>query len=49
MSVFLALANYGVLKITRSSSEVILRIMKHNMIYPISGPSSEVIALRPAV
>jgi hypothetical protein len=38
-----------VVKITRSSSEVVLQTTKHNMIYPGSGPSLEVIALCPAV
>jgi hypothetical protein len=33
-----------VVKITRSSFEVVLQIMKHTVIYPGSGPSSEVIA-----
>jgi hypothetical protein len=35
-------------KITRSNSEVVLRTIKHIMIYPGSGPSLEVIALCPA-
>jgi hypothetical protein len=46
---FFALTNYGVVKITRSSSKVVLQTVKHTMIYPGSGPSSEVIALRPTV
>jgi hypothetical protein len=35
-----------VVKITCSSSEVVLQTTKHIMIYPSSGPSLEVIALR---
>jgi hypothetical protein len=38
-----------VVKITRSSSEMVLRTTKHTIIYPSSGPSSEVIVLRPVV
>jgi hypothetical protein len=38
-------ANYGVVKIAHSSFKVVLRTMKHTMIYPGSDPSSEVIAL----
>jgi hypothetical protein len=38
-----------VVKITHSSFEVVLRTTKHTMIYPGSGPSLEVIALRPVV
>jgi hypothetical protein len=34
-----------VVKIAHSSSEVVLLTMNHTMIYPGSGPSSEVIAL----
>jgi hypothetical protein len=49
LSVFSTPTNYGVVKIARSSSEVVMRTMKHTMIYPGSGPSSEVIALRPVV
>jgi hypothetical protein len=37
-----------VVKIVRSSSEVVLLTIKHTMIYPGSGPSMEVTALRPA-
>jgi hypothetical protein len=44
-----ALARYWVVKIARSSSEVVLRTTKHTVIYHGSSPSSEVIALRPAV
>jgi hypothetical protein len=44
--VFATPANYGVVKIMHSSSVVVLRTMKHTMIYPSSGPSLEVIALR---
>jgi hypothetical protein len=39
----------GVVKIACFSSEVVLRTTKHTMIYPGSGPSLEVIPLRPAV
>jgi hypothetical protein len=46
---FFAPTNYGVVKITHSSSEVVLQTMKHTMIYPDSCPFSEVIALRPVV
>jgi hypothetical protein len=46
LSVFSAPANYGAVKIARSSFDVVLQTMKHTMIYPSSGPSSEVIALR---
>jgi hypothetical protein len=45
LMVFSALTKYRVVKITRSSFEVVLRTMKHTMIYPSSGPSLEVIAL----
>jgi hypothetical protein len=45
---FFALANYGVV-FMHSSFEVILRTMKHTMIYPGSAPSWEVIALHPAI
>jgi hypothetical protein len=41
MSVFSAPAKYGVVKIARSSSEAVLRTMKHTVIYPSSGPSLE--------
>jgi hypothetical protein len=40
---------YRVVKITHSSSKVILLTTKHIVIYPDSGPSSEEIALLPAV
>jgi hypothetical protein len=36
-------------KIAHFSSEMILQIIKHAMIYPGSGPSMEVIVLRLAV
>jgi hypothetical protein len=36
-----------VVKIVHSSSEVVLQTIKHMVIYPGSGPSLEVIALRP--
>jgi hypothetical protein len=42
LSVFSTSANYGVAKITRFSSEAILRTMKHTMIYPGLDPSLEV-------
>jgi hypothetical protein len=38
-----------VVKIARSSFEVVLQTTKHMVIYPGSGPSLEVIALRLAV
>jgi hypothetical protein len=38
-----------VVKIAHSSFEVVLRTTKHIMIYLSSGPSLEVIALRPTV
>jgi hypothetical protein len=38
-----------VVKITRFNFEMILRTIKHTMIYSDSGSSSEVIALRPTV
>jgi hypothetical protein len=38
-----------VVKIMHSSSEVVLRTIKHTIIYSSSGPSLEIIALRPAV
>jgi hypothetical protein len=38
-----------VVKIVRSSFEMVLRTIKHTMIYPGSGPSLEVIALHPVV
>jgi hypothetical protein len=38
-----------VVKIVRSSSEMVLRTTKHTMINPSSGPSLEVIAIQPAV
>jgi hypothetical protein len=46
---FSAPTNYGVVKIIRFSFEVVLRTMKHTMIYSGSGPSSEVIAMRSTV
>jgi hypothetical protein len=46
---FFALANYVVVKITRSSSDVVLQTTKHTVIYPGSGRSLEVIDLRPVV
>jgi hypothetical protein len=49
ISVFFALARCRVVKIAHSRSEVVLRTTKHAVIYPSSGPSLEVIALRPAI
>jgi hypothetical protein len=46
--VFFAPARYGVVKITRSYSDVVLRTTNHTKFYPGSAPSLEVIALRPA-
>jgi hypothetical protein len=43
------LARYRVVKIARSYSKVVVRTTKHTIVYPGSGPSLEVIALRPAV
>jgi hypothetical protein len=47
--VLFSLARYRVVKITRSYTEVVLRITKHTIVYPGSSPSSEVIALHLAV
>jgi hypothetical protein len=47
--VFFAMTRYRVVKIMRSCSKVVLRTIKHTIIYPGSGPSLEVIALCPAV
>jgi hypothetical protein len=49
LSVFFVPARYSVVKIARSSSEMVLRTIKHMVIYPGLGPSLEVIVLRPAV
>jgi hypothetical protein len=49
MSMFYLPANYMVVKIVHSSFEVALRTTKHTMIYPSSGSSLKVIALRPVV
>jgi hypothetical protein len=49
VSVFFAPANYGVIKIVYSSSEVVLQTTKHTMIYPGSGPSLKVIVLHPVI
>jgi hypothetical protein len=49
MSVFSASVNYGVVKITHFSFEVVLQTTEHTMIYLGSGPSKEIIALHPAV
>jgi hypothetical protein len=47
--VFSTMANYGVVKIIHSNSEVVMRIMKYTMIYPDSDLSLEVIALCPII
>jgi hypothetical protein len=47
VSLFFASARYMVVKIVRSSSEVVIHTIKHTMIYPSSGLSLEVIALHP--
>jgi hypothetical protein len=49
VSVFFASPRYTVVKIAHSSFEVVSQIIKHTMIYPGSGPSLKVIAIRPAV
>jgi hypothetical protein len=49
LSVFFAPARYRVVKITHSYSEVVLWTTKHTIVYRSSGPSVEVIALRPKV
>jgi hypothetical protein len=46
---FFAPTRYRVVKIVHSRSEVVLRTMKHTMIYPSLGLSSEVRALRRVV
>jgi hypothetical protein len=46
---FFAPARYMVIKIERSSFEVVLWTTKHMVIYPISGSSLEVIVIRPAI
>jgi hypothetical protein len=43
------IGNNMVVKITRSSSEMVLQTTNHTMIYPGLDSSSKVIALRPAV
>jgi hypothetical protein len=45
LSVFFSPARYRVVKIVCSSS-VVLQTTKYTVIYPIPGPSLEVIALR---
>jgi aromatic ring-opening dioxygenase LigB subunit len=47
--VFFALARYRVVKIARSSYEVVLRTTKHMVIYPGSGPLIEGNTLHPMV
>jgi hypothetical protein len=49
LSVFSASVNHGVVKIAHSSSKVVLRNMKHTMIYLGSGPSLDVLVLHPVV
>jgi hypothetical protein len=49
LSVFFTPVRYMVVKIVCFSFEMVLRTTKHIMIYPGSGASSKVIALRPAV
>jgi hypothetical protein len=49
MSVFFAPARYKVVKIARSNFDVVLRTIKHMMIYPSLGPSLEVIVLCPTL
>jgi hypothetical protein len=49
LSVFSATVKYMVVKTTRSSFDVVLRTTKHIVIYPGSGPCSEIIVLRPTV
>jgi hypothetical protein len=44
---FFAPARFRVVKITCSSSKAVLRTMKYTVIYPGSGPSLELISLRP--
>jgi hypothetical protein len=40
---------YRVVRITCSSSEVVLQTIKHTIVYPGSGPTLEVIALHSIV
>jgi hypothetical protein len=49
MSVFFTPTRYKEVKIACSSFEVVLQTIKHTVIYPDSGPSLEVIALRPTI
>jgi hypothetical protein len=44
--VFFVSTRYRGVKIARSCSEAVLRTTKHTMVYPDSGPSMEIIALR---
>jgi hypothetical protein len=46
---FFAPARYNMVKIACSYPEVVLRTIKHTMVYSGSGPSLEVIALCQAV
>jgi hypothetical protein len=48
LSVFFALVRYRVVKIAHCSSEVVLRTIKHMVIYPGLGLSLEVRALHPS-
>jgi hypothetical protein len=47
--VFFAPVRYRMVKVAHSCSDVVLRTTKHTTVYPSSGPSSEVIPLRPAI
>jgi hypothetical protein len=47
--VFFALTRYRVVMIMHSCSEVVLRTAKNTIVYRDSGPSLEVMALRPLV
>jgi hypothetical protein len=47
LSVFFTPARYRVVKIVCSCSEVVLRTMKHTIVYPGSGPYYVVIVLHP--
>jgi hypothetical protein len=40
---------YRVVKIAPSYSKMVLQVTKHTTVYPGSGPSLEVIALRPMI
>jgi hypothetical protein len=49
LSVFSVPVNYEVVKIAHFSSEIVLRTMKHTMIYLSSVPSFEVIVIHPMI